>query len=212
MTNGKNAMLDLFPEAEKPAEIIPARKLAAKAAALYLAPADHFQTRPVDELRLGFDGISGDFHAGSTRRSGGREPWYPRGTEMRNERQLSIVAADELAVVAERMGLTEIKPEWIGANLLIEGVPNLSMLPAGTLLFLKGGVTIKVDAQNGPCRIAGRSIAEHAGMADVEAGALLFPKAAKRLRGVVAWVEKPGTISVGEEISVRVPEQWIYTA
>ncbi|CAN7472389.1 MOSC domain-containing protein [Mesorhizobium sp. LjRoot246] len=205
-------MLDLFPEADKPLEIIPARKLAAKAAALYVAPEDHFQTRPVDELRLGFDGISGDFHAGPTRRSGGREPWYPRGTEMRNERQLSIVAMDELAIVAERMGLTEIKPEWIGANLVIEGVPNLSMLPAGTLLFFKGGVTVKVDAQNGPCRIAGRSIAENAGMADIEAGALLFPKVAKRLRGVVAWVEKPGTVKAGEEISVRVPEQWIYQA
>ncbi|RVB08313.1 MAG: molybdenum cofactor sulfurase, partial [Mesorhizobium sp.] len=128
-------MLDLFPEAEKPIEIIPARKLAAKAAALYVAPADHFQTRPVDELLLDFDGIAGDFHAGPTRRAGGREPWYPRGTEMRNERQLSIVAADELAVVAQRMGLAEIRPEWIGANLVIEGVPNLSMLPAGTLLF-----------------------------------------------------------------------------
>ncbi|MEO5758745.1 MAG: MOSC domain-containing protein [Mesorhizobium sp.] len=205
-------MLDLFPEAEKPIEIIPGCKLAAKVASLYVAPLDHFETRPVDELRLGFDGISGDFHAGPTRRSGGREPWYPRGTEMRNERQLSIVAADELAIVAERMGLAEIKPEWIGANLLIEGLPNLSMLPSGTLLFFKGGVTIKVDAQNGPCRIAGRSIAEHAGMADIEAGALLFPKAAKRLRGVVAWVEKPGIIRAGEEISARVPEQWIYKA
>ncbi|QPC92211.1 MOSC domain-containing protein [Mesorhizobium sp. INR15] len=205
-------MLDLFPEAEKPIEIIPGRKLAAKAASLYVALLDHFETRPVDELRLGFDGISGDFHAGPTRRSGGREPWYPRGTEMRNERQLSIVAADELAIVAERMGLAEIKPEWIGANLLIEGLPNLSMLPSGTLLFFKGGVTIKVDARNGPCRIAGRSIAEHAGMADIEAGALLFPKAAKRLRGVVAWVEKPGVIRAGEEISARVPEQWIYKA
>ncbi|AZV21274.1 MULTISPECIES: MOSC domain-containing protein [unclassified Mesorhizobium] len=205
-------MLDLFPEAEKPIEIIPARKLAAKAAALYVAPADHFQTRPVDELLLDFDGIAGDFHAGPTRRAGGREPWYPRGTEMRNERQLSIVAADELAVVAQRMGLAEIRPEWIGANLVIEGVPNLSMLPAGTLLFFKGGVTIKIDAQNGPCRIAGRSLAENAGMADVEAGALLFPKVAKRLRGVVAWVEKPGTVRVREEISVRVPEQWIYSA
>jgi hypothetical protein len=96
-------MLDLFPEAEKPIEIVPARKLAAKVAALYVAPSDHFETRPVDALRLGFDGISGDFHAGATRRSGGREPWYPRGTEMRNERQLSIVAMDELAIVAERL-------------------------------------------------------------------------------------------------------------
>lgn len=104
-------MLDLFPEAEKPVEIIPAKKLSAHAAALYVAPSDHFEMRPVEELRLGFDGISGDFHAGATRRSGGREPWYPRGTEMRNERQLSIVAVDELAIVAERMGLAQIKPE-----------------------------------------------------------------------------------------------------
>ncbi|MER8722728.1 MOSC domain-containing protein [Mesorhizobium sp. M1027] len=205
-------MLDLFPEAETPVEIVPARKLAARVAALYLAPFDHFETRAVDMLQLGFDGIDGDFHAGTTRRSGGREPWYPRGTEMRNERQLSIMAADELAIVAERMGVAEIKPEWIGANLVIEGLPHLSMLPSGTLLFFKGGATVKVDAQNGPCRIAGRSVAEHAGMADVEAGALLFPKAAKRLRGLVAWVEKPGTITAGEEISVRVPEQWIYRA
>ncbi|RUZ86281.1 molybdenum cofactor sulfurase, partial [Mesorhizobium sp. M7A.F.Ca.US.006.01.2.1] len=29
---------------------------------------------------------------------------------------------------------------------------------------------------------------------------------------VVAWVEKPGTVRVREEISVRVPEQWIYSA
>ncbi|TIS77157.1 MAG: MOSC domain-containing protein [Mesorhizobium sp.] len=205
-------MLHLFPETESPVEIIPARKLAAQVAALYVAPSDSFETRAVDELRLGFNGIDGDFHAGATRRSGGREPWYPRGTEMRNERQLSIVAADELAIVAQRMGIPEIKPEWIGANLLIEGLPHLSMLPSGTLLFFKGGVTIKVDAQNGPCRIAGRSVAENAGMADREGGALLFPKAAKRLRGLVAWVERPGRITTGEEISVRVPEQWIYRA
>jgi hypothetical protein len=49
-------------------------------------------------------------------------------------------------------------------------------------------------------------------MADVEAGALLFPQTAKRLRGLVSWVEKPGRIVEGEEISVRVPEQWIYAA
>ena len=37
-----------------------------------------------------------------------------------------------------------------------------------------------------------------------------FPKVAKRLRGLVAWVEKPGTITAGEAVSVRVPEQWVY--
>ncbi len=191
-------------------EIVPARKIAARVAGLYAARSNDFVSAATAALTLGFDGIEGDFHAGQTRRSGGREPWYPRGTEMRNERQLSIIAADEMAQVARRMEIAEIKPEWIGANLVIEGVPRLSMLPAGALMFFKGGVTLKVDAQNGPCRLAGRSVAEHAGMADVEAGALLFPKAAKRLRGLVAWVEKPGRIVAGEEISIRVPEQWIY--
>ncbi|WP_404927593.1 MOSC domain-containing protein [Mesorhizobium sp. ORM16] len=203
--------LDLFP-ADLTVDIVPGRKLAARAAALYAAPFDHFETKAVEELQLGFDGIAGDFHAGITRRSGGREPWYQRGTEMRNERQLSLVSADELALVAERMGLKEIKPEWIGANVLIEGIPHLSMLPSGSLLFFKGGVTVKIDAQNKPCRVAGQSISEHVRAADRDATALLFPKVAKRLRGLVAWVEKPGIVRSGEEISVRVPEQWIYPA
>lgn len=205
-------MLDPTMRRDGEPQIMPGRKLSARVAGVYVAPFEHFLTRPAEALPLGFEGIDGDFHAGHTRRSGGREPWYPRGTEMRNERQLSIVAPDELAIVAERMGIAEIKPEWIGANLLLEGVPILSMLPSGTLLFFKGGVTVKIDAQNGPCRIAGRSIAEHAGMPDHDAASLMFPKVAKRLRGLVAWVEKPGTILPGEEVSVRVPEQWIYSA
>lgn len=207
-------MLDLTGSSNSNAgfEIIPARKLTGRVAGLFVAAGDHFETSAVDTLALGFDGIPGDFHAGGTRRSGSREPWYPRDTEMRNERQLSIVAPDELAVVAERMGLAEIQPEWIGANLLLDGIAHLSMLPAGTLLFCKGGVTIKIDAQNGPCRYAGKQVAVRAGMGDEEAGSLLFPKAAKRLRGLVAWVEKPGKVEVGEEVSVRVPEQWIYRA
>jgi len=49
-------------------------------------------------------------------------------------------------------------------------------------------------------------------VADHQATSLLFPKVAKRLRGLVGWVEKPGIIRAGEEISVRVPEQWIYRA
>ncbi|HWK65999.1 MAG TPA: molybdenum cofactor sulfurase [Rhizobiaceae bacterium] len=204
-------MLDGLP-GQGTTEILPGRKLSAIVSGANAANSRHFVTTAVESLALGFDGIEGDVHAGHTRRSGGREPWYPRGTEIRNERQLSIVAPDELAVIAERMGIDEVKPEWIGANLLISGIPRLSMLPAGTLLFFRGGVTLKVDAQNGPCRISGRSIAEHAGMADRDAGSLLFPKAAKRLRGLVAWVEKPGRIANGEEISVRVPEQWIYRA
>lgn len=204
-------MLDTFARRDDGPEIVPAKKLLGEVAGVFDAPFGHFQSRDVDELALTFEGVEGDFHAGYTRRSGGREPWYPRGTEMRNERQISIVAPDELAEIARRMELREVRPEWIGANLLISGVPNLSMLPAGTLMFFSGGVTIKVDAQNGPCRVAGRAVAENAHMRDHEAGSLLFPKAAKRLRGLVGWVEKPGAVKRGEKVSVRIPEQWIYS-
>jgi hypothetical protein len=190
--------------------IHPPQKLAARVEGVFTAPFDHFETRPTDALDLSFGGIEGDFHGGVTRRSGGREPWYPRGTEIRNERQLTIVAPDELALIAAAMGLAEVKPEWIGANLLLSGLPNLSMLPAGSLLFFQNGVTLKVDGQNAPCTFSGRSIAENAGMPDHAAGSLLFPKVAKRLRGLTAWVEKPGRISAGEAVMVRVPEQWIY--
>lgn len=186
------------------------RKLTATVAGFYHAAGGDFVTTQVPALDLGFDGIAGDFHRGATRRSGGREPWYERGTEIRNERQVSIVAADELAAIASAMGIDAVRPEWVGANMLVDGVRQLSMLPPGTMMFFASGVTLKVDGQNSPCRLAGRAVAIHAGMDDIEAGALAFPKVGRRLRGLVAWVEKPGRIEAGEAISVRIPEQWIY--
>lgn len=205
-------MLDPLARRDDEIDIHPARKLLGTVSDTLIAAFDHFETRPTEALDLGFEGIAGDFHAGTTRRSGGREPWYGRGTEMRNERQISIVASDELRLIAAGMKLGEVKPDWIGANLVIDGVPRLSMLPSGTLMFFAGGVTLKVDGQNHPCRLAGRAVAENARMADHEAGALMFPKAAKRLRGLVVWVEKPGRVTRGEAVSVRIPEQWIYRA
>lgn len=201
---------ELFERRDDEPEIVPGRKINARVAGLFTAANNDFVTAATQTLALDFSGIANDFHNGLTRRSGGREPWYPRGTEIRNERQLSIVAADELADIARKMEVPEVRPEWIGANLVLEGVARLSMLPAGTMMFFKSGVTLKVDGQNIPCRLAGRSIARHAGMADEDAGSLLFPKMARRQRGLVAWVEKPGTIAAGEEVSLRLPEQWIY--
>ncbi|MGQ2908719.1 MAG: MOSC domain-containing protein [Aliihoeflea sp.] len=203
-------MAELFECRDDEPEIHPARKLLGTVSAVLKAPGQDFVTQRVDSLALDFRGVVGDFHYGETRRSGGREPWYARGTEMRNERQLSIVASDELASIANGMGIERIAPEWIGANLVLDGVPRLSMLPSGTMLFFKGGVTLKVDGQNVPCRLAGRSVAERAQMADLKAGELAFPKHGRRLRGLVAWIEKPGVIETGEAVSVRVPEQWVY--
>jgi hypothetical protein len=168
--------------------IHPPIKLSGTVAALYATTRpEAFQTAPTPALTLGFDGIAGDRHGGFTRRSGGREPWYPRGTEMRNERQISIVCRDELAEAATEMGIPEIRPEWIGANMVVSGIPRLTMLPPRTLLFFAGGVTIRIDGLNVPCRFSGRSIAaNHPGGDGLD---MAFVKAARRRRGLVGWVE-----------------------
>lgn len=192
------------------AEILPGLRLKGMVAGLFSAKGDNFLSEAVETLELGFGGIKGDFHAGMTRRSGGREPWYPRGTEIRNERQLSIVSADEMALVAQDMDIDRVEPEWVGANIDLSGVPALSMLPPRTLMFFENGVTLKVDGQNAPCRLAGGAIADNYPDKERTRLALSFKDAAKHRRGVVAWVEKPGTISCGEAVKLHIPEQWIY--
>ncbi|PYE86566.1 MOSC domain-containing protein [Phyllobacterium leguminum] len=191
-------------------EIVPGRRISGSVAGLFDARHGHFGTQATDKLELSFEGILGDYHAGLTRKSGGREPWYPRGTQMRNERQISLVAPDELDAIAGGLDIVEVKPEWIGANMVVEGIPFFSMLPPRTLLFFEGGVTLKVDGQASPCKFSGKAVAGHAGATDVAAMSLEFVRVAKRLRGLVAWVEKPGTIMSGEKVEARIPEQWYY--
>lgn len=191
-------------------EITPAYRLKGRVTATLAARGGDFLTEAAASLEMDIDGVTGDFHAGPTRKSGGREPWYPRGTEIRNERQLSIVAADELALAAATMGIDRIEPGWIGANLMLEGFAQLSMLPPRTQLFFEGGVTLRIDGDNGPCRYAGAAIAMNYPDRDQTSLELDFVKAAKRRRGVVAWVEKPGVISNGEAVTAHIWAQWIY--
>ncbi|MBD1547514.1 MOSC domain-containing protein [Roseibium aggregatum] len=169
---------------------------------------DAFQTAACSELQLTFEGIPGDRHGGFTRLSGGREPWYPRGTEMVNERQISILSVEELAEIAKRMELDALKPEWIGANIVIEGLPSLSLIPPRTRLAFEGGAVIRIDGDNAPCRVAGKAIAENVpGRDGLD---LLFAQKARRLRGLVGFVEKPGAVRAGEAVTAHIPEQWIY--
>lgn len=203
-------MIDPFAKDDGPdMEIHPPMKIKGTVAGLFKAEGRNYVTSAVGELQLDFDGIPGDYHAGPTRKSGPREPWYPRGTVMRNERQVSLLAPDELRKIARRLDIPELKAEWIGGNLLLDGIPNFSMLPPRTLLFFEGGVTIRVDGDNDPCRDSGRSIvANNPGREDIE---FEFPKAAMHLRGLVGWVEKPGIVKAGENFEARVWRQHIYS-
>lgn len=193
---------------------LPAKKLKGKVKQVLQAQGGDFVSSPVNSLMLSFGGIVGDFHEGLTRKSGGREPWYPRGTKMRNERQLSILSEEELKDIADNMSLEKVDAGWIGANLVFEGIPDLSYLPARTLIMFDHGVTLRIDGYNAPCRLAGGSISKHIGeeMDDPMRSqtALDFTKAAHMKRGLVAWVEREGEIRAGDEFTARIWEQWIY--
>lgn len=195
----------------------PPRKVKGTVTSVLMAGGKDFVSEPVDRLELTHEGIAGDFHAGLTRASGGREPWYKRGTIMRNERQISILSVEEIAEIGAAMSISDFDPGWIGANLVLKGIPNLSYLPPRTLLFFEGGVTLRVDGYNAPCRLAGSKVAEAIGAEPGPDGdftrsdtALAFKDAAEMKRGLVAWVEKDGEIKPGEEVTARIWEQWIY--
>ncbi len=191
-------------------KLTPKQKIHGTIDALYIAGGEDFTSRETASLTLTFDGIVGDYHHGATRLSGAREPWYPRGTEMKNERQLSLLSRAELELVAKRLDIPKIKPEWIGCSILLGGIDNLSFLPPRTVLMFDGGVTIRIDGNNGPCKVSGRAIAAHyEGREDIATG---FSREAHNIRGLVGWVEKPGVIEKDEEFVARIPEQWIYQA
>jgi hypothetical protein len=192
-------------------QIIPETRTKARCAAL-LTTSDVFpESRRVDAIALDLGGIPGSRHHGFVRKAGPREPWYSRGMEMRSARQLSIVSVEELPMIAEAMGIAAIEPEWIGANIVLEGLPRMSWLPPGTRLFF-ADATIVVEAQNSPCHISGKSIARHLDPDGKIGLALAFPKKAVGLRGLVASVERAGTARAGEEISVKVPRQSVWSA
>jgi hypothetical protein len=193
--------------------IHPARVIRARAAAVLAADGEGFETRPVDQVTVDFegvvlDGLRGERHRGLARPADARVPWFPRGTPIRNSRHLSLVSQDELDAVAAELGLSAIEPSWLGANLVIEGVPALSMLPRGSRLVFPQATTLAVEEQNAPCRKSGHAVARRGG-GDARTP-FAFVRAARRRRGLVAWVERPGLIRVGDAVEVRIPEQWIY--
>ncbi len=158
---------------------------------------------PLQSANLGFDGLQGEDHGDLTRASCARvRDLYPVGTEIRNARQLSVVSEEELETTAEAMGVARLDPADIGASIVVRGISDFTFLPPSSRLQAPSGATITVDMENRPCHLPASPIDEsHPGHGK------RYKTAAKDRRGIVAWVERPGLISVGDTLRLFVPAQ-----
>ena len=189
---------------------LPGREVKGRCEALYVETEPYPETRQVEELVLDLQGIPGTRHYGFTRQAGPREPWYKRGMEMRSGRQITVVAREDLSAIAAAMQVDTIAPEWIGANIVLSGIANLTLLPPGTRIVF-AEATIVVAAPNAPCRMSGRALATHLTPGEGPGGLdLAFAAKAKGLRAVPASVERAGTIRAGEPVTVKVPPQGLW--
>ena len=161
---------------------------------------------PVAEMRLSFAGPEGEVHAGETRPSCGRVlAQHPRGTTIRNVRQLCIVSAEEMAAVAAELGIADFDLAWVGASVVVEGIPDFTHVPPSSRLQGPDGVTLVVDMENLPCQEPAVTI-ERARPGQGRG----FKAAAQGRRGVTAWVEREGVLRPGDTLVLHVPGQRVW--
>lgn len=163
-------------------------------------PEQGFITRRLPEVELEFGGIRGDRHFGVLAKADSRQPMYPRGTEIANRRQISVLSVEEMAAAAEALGIPAILPEWLGANLQLSGLPDLTLLPMGSRLLFPSGAGLHCQGLNLPCTGPGQAIQQQ--YPDEPKLAARFVQHAARKRGIVCLVERPGTIREGDRVQV----------
>lgn len=160
-----------------------------------------FPTRSLTLAEVSLQGFVGDVHSGFIRKADARDRGIPRGTEVRNWRQWSAVSFEELKEIAANMGIENIDPWMLAANLTLSGIPKLTALPRGTQIVFEGGTILSVECENAPCVGPGKQIAAvHKSKTPQE-----FVKAAMHKRGIVGVVYHPGIIRLGESAKIIDP-------
>ena len=162
------------------------------------------RSEPLDEAMAVFGGFVGESHFGVTRPSCVRvRSQHKQGTTINNVRQLSVMSAEEIAHIAEKMGLEDIDPTLLGASLILEGIADFTHVPPSSRLqSATTGATLMVDMVNRPCVLPGREIEmEHEGF-----GAKFKPAAVGK-RGVTASVEREGLLKIGDIMRLHIPDQ-----
>ena len=165
--------------------------------------AARLEAEELAEAELTFGGIAGEAHGGLTRPSCSRVLLqHPKGTEIRNVRQLSVLSAEELAAIAQEMGVDALSPAWVGASLVIEGIPDFTHVPPSSRLQGPSGASLVIDMENRPCQLPARVVESHR-----PGRGKAFKAAAVGRRGVTAWVEREGRLARGDMLRLHVPDQ-----
>ena len=160
----------------------------------------------VDRVEMSLQGLPDDGHSGMTRAACTRFPYlYEAGVEIRNSRQLTIVCSDELAEIAAGMGIDQLQADWLGANMVLSGIPSLSLLPPSTRLVFASKAVLVVDLENRPCIFPAQIIEQH----HPGKGRHFIAKAINR-RGFGAWVEREGAVECGDNVDVYFPAQALH--
>ena len=164
------------------------------------------KSHALQDAHASFAGFEGEAHAGLTRPSDSRVlSQYPRGTEIRNVRQFSVVSAEDLAEIAQKMDLPEVPPDWMGASVVVQGLPDFTYLPPSSRLQTQDGTTLVIDMENRPCNLVARVIED-----EVAGFGKRFKAAAEGRRGVTAWVEREGPLRVGDTVTLHIPDQPVW--
>ena len=161
------------------------------------------RSESASEIQLKFEGIAGDSHGGLTRPSCVRvEDLYDLDTRIRNTRQASVLSAEELGLIARDMGMDELPPALLGANIVTSGIPDLTLVPPASRLQFASGATLVVDLENHPCNLPAREIEK-----EMPGRGRAFKMAAMRRRGITAWVEREGVVKRNDRVKLFVPAQ-----
>ena len=83
--------------------------------------------------------------------------------------------------MAGRLDIPEIKPEWVGADMILRGIPDFTLIPPSSRLIFDGGVSLTVDMENAPCKYPAEMIE-----AAYPGHGMAFPATARSKRGVTA--------------------------
>lgn len=178
-------------------------KITAKIVSVHSGSNDDLSKEAHDSIQVELDGIVGDRHRSYVRDTY-KVDKQPYGTVRRNERQWSAVSVEELAAISEAMDLKEpITAASVGANLCVDGVPELSRLPKGTLLQFASGAELIVEEFNPPCSDMSKiQASRHETNSGGPVSDTAFSKAAKLSRGVVGVVEAAGAINAGDDVTI----------